>query len=277
MHTVATISDVLERFAPSHLAEEWDNVGLLVGDRTRSVSRVMTCLTITPASAAEAIEQQAELIVSHHPLPFRPLERLTTDDTPGRLLLDLVENRIAVYSPHTAYDSAAQGVNQAWADGLRLSNVEPLVAGPLVSSNASSSDASTDAADVVLGAGRCGDVAGPTTLDEIVSRVKAFLILDALRVVGRDDAPVTRVAIACGSGGSLLEAASRHGCDCFVTGEASFHSCLEAEALGMSLILTGHFASEHFAVERLAQFLAAECDDLYVWASRNERDPLRGV
>ena len=87
MPLVAEICQFLDAFAPPILAEEWDNVGLLVGDARQPVERVMTCLTITPASCAEAASKRADLIVTHHPLPFKPLRRLTTDNTPGRLLL----------------------------------------------------------------------------------------------------------------------------------------------------------------------------------------------
>src|SRR5688572_13285580 len=117
----------LERFAPARLAEDWDNVGLLVGDRERSVTRVMTCLTITPISAQEAIDEQADVIVTHHPLPFRPLKRLTTDSVPGRLLWELIRAGIAIHSPHTAFDSAAAGINQRLAAGLGLTDIQPLV------------------------------------------------------------------------------------------------------------------------------------------------------
>ena len=84
MSTIDDVSGVLRSLAPHHLAEEWDNVGLLVGDRQRSVKRIMTCLTVTPDSVREAIDQQVELIVAHHPIPFRPLKRLTTEDMTGR-------------------------------------------------------------------------------------------------------------------------------------------------------------------------------------------------
>ncbi len=267
MYTVASIAELLDAYAPCSLAEQWDNVGLLVGDRDRSVGKVMTCLTITPSSAAEAIEQQADLIVAHHPLPFQPLRRLTTDSATGRLLLDLAAHRIAVYSPHTALDSAAEGINQSWAVGLKLTDIRPLIA----------NDSVTGDNDEAVGSGRWGLVKAPGTLADMVARVKSFLAIDQVRVVGRDDQAVARVAVGCGSGGSLLDAASRLGCDCFVTGEANFHSCLEAEAAGIGLILAGHFASERFALERLAQYLTSELDGVDVWASRAERDPLRSV
>src|SRR5262245_23502074 len=118
MHTVSDVAQFLDEFAPAALAESWDNVGLLVGDFDRKVERVMTCLTITPDSAREAVESGADLVVSHHPLPFRPIKRLTVDTSEGRLLWQLMGAGISVFSPHTAFDSAEQGINQRLATGL---------------------------------------------------------------------------------------------------------------------------------------------------------------
>ena len=268
MPTVADIAALLEQFAPNDLAEDWDNVGLLVGDRHGEVGRLMTCLTITPASAAEAIECKADLIVAHHPLPFRPLRRLTTDTTEGRLLLDLIGVGVAIYSPHTAFDSAASGVNERLAAGLDLGDIAPIVA----YENVACAEPST-----ALGTGRWGRVDRPIPLQEIVDRVKRFLAIDRVRVVGTDAQPITRVGIACGSGGQLLDAARAVGCDCLVTGETNFHTCLEAQATRIALVLTGHFASERFAVESLAEHLAEQLPGVDVWASRHEQDPLRTV
>jgi putative NIF3 family GTP cyclohydrolase 1 type 2 len=92
--------------------------------------------------------------------------------------------------------------------------------------------------------------------------------------VGSIDAPIRNVAVACGSGGEFLAPAHDRGCQCLVTGEARFHTALEAEALGIGLIVAGHYASERFAVEALAQLLGAKFQGLAVWASRQERDPL---
>lgn len=263
MPTVHDVCEFLEQFAPPHLAEEWDNVGLLVGDRERVVSRVMTCLTVTPSSAAEAVAQQAELIVTHHPFPFRPLKRLTTDSTVGRLLLDLIRAGIAVFSPHTAFDSAAAGINQQLAEGMGLSNIGPLVR--------SESDPSG------LGSGRVGQLAGGSLLLDFASRIKSLLSLDRLQVVGSTHRRVQNVAVACGSAGQFLETAQQAGCDTFVTGETNFHTCLQADATGVAMLLLGHYASERFAVEQLASILASQFPNFAVWASRNESDPLKWV
>src|SRR5262245_58222276 len=91
MITVQSVESVLEQLAPPTLAESWDNVGLLVGDRRAEVRRVMTCLSITTNSAAEAVADGADLIVTHHPLPFQPVRQLTTDSFFGGLLLTLIK------------------------------------------------------------------------------------------------------------------------------------------------------------------------------------------
>src|SRR5207302_4835230 len=100
MHTVADLTSVMQTIAPLALAAEWDNVGLLLGDAAAPVRRVMTCLTVTPESAGEAVREGAELIVSHHPILFRAVQKLTTANAEGRTLLALTRAGTAVYSPH---------------------------------------------------------------------------------------------------------------------------------------------------------------------------------
>lgn len=253
----------LEGFAPTRLAEEWDNVGLLVGDASRQINRVMTCLTITPETAQEAVEQQADLIVTHHPLPFRPVKRFTTETTAGRMLLQLIQANIAIHSPHTAFDSAAEGINQLLAAGLGLTDIHPLLP----------REGDVDG----LGSGRYGRCAKPLSLAECADIVKQFLNIPGLHQVGNDDQIIHSVAVACGSAGQFLSPAKRAGCNLLVTGETNFHTCLEAEAEGVALLLPGHYASERFGIEHLADVLTAVFPDLFVWASQSERDPLRWV
>jgi dinuclear metal center YbgI/SA1388 family protein len=258
MTTIEAVGSFLERLAPPRLAESWDNVGLLVGDPRGAVRRAMTCLTITPATAAEAIREQADLIVAHHPLPFAAVKRLTPETTAGRLLLDLTAARVAVYSPHTAFDSAAQGINQRLAEGLRLRGIVPLVPH-----------------EEGQGTGRVGWLDEPVALGDLAPRLARFLGLKQLQIVGREEQPVRTVAVACGAAGELLDAARQAACDALVIGETRYHTCLEAEAAGIGLLLPGHYASERFAVESLAGLLSAEFPDVAVWTSRCEYDPLR--
>jgi dinuclear metal center YbgI/SA1388 family protein len=126
MLTVSAVVEHLERFAPPSLAADWDNVGLLLGDRAAPVARLMTCLTVTPESAAEAVERQADLVVTHHPIFFKAARRLTADTAEGRMLLSLARAGVAVYSPHTAFDNTAGGINDLLAARLGLTGVAPL-------------------------------------------------------------------------------------------------------------------------------------------------------
>jgi dinuclear metal center YbgI/SA1388 family protein len=126
MLTVAAVVDYLEQFAPSWLAAEWDNVGLLLGERGGPAERIMTCLTVTPESAAEAVAAKAQLIVTHHPILFRAVKRLTDATPEGAMLLELARAGVAVYSPHTAFDNTPNGINEILANRLSLKDLAPL-------------------------------------------------------------------------------------------------------------------------------------------------------
>ena len=185
---------------------------------------------------------------------------MTADTTPGRLLLDLIAARIAVYSPHTAFDSARGGINQRLAAGLGLRGIAPLVPHP-----------------EGQGAGRWGWLEEPLTLGQLAERVKQFLAIERLQMVGDPQQPVRIVAVACGAAGEFLDAARAVRLRLPDRRRNPFHTCLEAEAAGIGLLLPGHFASERFAVEHLAEVLAQQFPSLHVWASRQERDPVRWI
>lgn len=129
MTTTATVRDVtawLERIAPRHLAESWDNVGLLLGDPAASITRVMACLTVTPATVTEAIAEGAGLILSHHPLFFKPARTIRADRVGEDLVWRLAGAGIAVASAHTAFDGAEGGINALLAARLDLADIRPL-------------------------------------------------------------------------------------------------------------------------------------------------------
>lgn len=275
MAHLADLLRFLEDFAPLELAEDWDNVGLLVGRRNREVSRVMTCLTLTSDVAAEAISRRDDLIITHHPVLFRAIQQLTDATVEGTLLLDLIAAGIGVYSPHTSFDSAVDGINQSLAEALGLREIAALR--PIV---AAESHADTDALRVVpddasvLGSGRHGRLPDAIPLREFLDRVKAALGVRHLQYVGDDDRLIRHVGVACGAGAEFLADARRHGCDAFLTGEARFHACLEARASDLPLILPGHYATERPAVERLARCLASQFPGIICAPSAAERDPL---
>jgi dinuclear metal center YbgI/SA1388 family protein len=126
MTTVSDVTRWLEDFAPSRLAESWDNVGLLWGDPATEVARVMTCLTVTPTTADEAIAENAALIVSHHPVMFRAVKRIRADLPETGFLWKLARAGIAITSPHTAFDNTRDGINDILCRRLGLVDVKPL-------------------------------------------------------------------------------------------------------------------------------------------------------
>ena len=279
MTTIDQICQHLAEIAPLRLAESWDNVGLLIGDRRAAARRILTCLTITPDVVDEAIREKVDLIVSHHPLPFKPLGKLTTDSTASGLVWKLCGAGIAVYSAHTAYDSAVGGINDQWCEGLGLRDVRPLipVSGPPGSRDCGSGGgeagkkSSRDAGPAAVGegSGRYGDRDQPVAAKEFLRDAARWCESTRPRMIGDPDRPVRRVGVACGSGGSFLAAARRHGCDALVTGEATFHTCLEAENTGLSLFLVGHHASEWFAMRRMAETL----NERLGWTRLTNDDP----
>lgn len=262
MTTVAAIGQFLETLAPVELAESWDAVGLLAGESAGLVARLMTCLTISPRVVEEAVARRADMVVAHHPLPFRPVARLTSASYAGHLLWQLAGARIAIYSPHTAWDSSVAGINQQLAEALQLTEIAPLQA----------------ARDPLQGgSGRRGTLREPTSVAELSQRLLPCTRHTMPAFVGDPQTLVREVAIACGSGGSFVELACSARCELLITGEASFHTCVEADARGLKLLLLGHYASERFAMEHLAQRIAAEFTALEVWASEAEYDPLRAA
>ncbi|MEW4529712.1 Nif3-like dinuclear metal center hexameric protein [Maioricimonas sp. JC845] len=265
-----TIHDVvtwLEGFAPLELAEDWDNVGLLLGDTRRPAKRIMTCLTLTLDVAEEAIREQVDLVVSHHPILFRPVQRLTFATAEGELVQRLIAAGISVYSPHTAFDSAADGINAGLSRLFGLADVQPLR--PAAGTDSSESGTET------LGSGRFGRLPEATDLAGFLELVKEKLGVSHLQFVGDPGRRIEQVAVACGSAAEFLRDAARLGCDVLLTGEARFHACLEARDLEIAMVLPGHYASERPAVEELAGRIGQQFNNLDVWASRVESDPVK--
>ena len=267
--TVADCIARLEDLAPPALAEAWDNTGLLIGDRAAVVTRVLTCLTLTPDVAREALDAQVNLIVTHHPVLFQPVQRLTTETSEGAMLQELIRARIAVYSAHTAYDSASDGINTQIARRLGLVDVVPLRPAAIITAGSGS------AAGPLAGGGRHGRLVMPQSLGELTRLVQQALSARGVHYVGDAGRIVTRVAIACGAAAEFLADATRGGCDVLITGEARFHACLEARTSGVALILPGHYATERPAMEQLAERIAGDWPGVEAWASRVETDPLQ--
>jgi len=259
MACIEDVCQVLNELAPLSTAESWDNVGLLLGRRERTVSRLMTCLTLTPAVAQESVARNVELIVTHHPVLFRGAKAIISDTIEGKLLLDLIEAGVAVYSAHTAFDNAERGINEWLGKSLGLTSVEPL---------------RPFADGVAGGAGRKGVFEVAISRQEFLQKLATVVGAAYLEVAWHGPGLVKSVGLACGSAVEYLDDAINSGCETFVTGEARFHSAVECQSRQINLVLTGHFASERPAVMILAKLLAERLPGVDCFASDGDRDPL---
>jgi dinuclear metal center YbgI/SA1388 family protein len=262
MATFEKVAAALETIAPLRLAAEWDAVGLLVGSRRPGIDRVMTCLSLTPEVACEAVRERADLVVTHHPLPFRPVDRITDGSATGSVLLELVGAGIAIWSAHTAWDSAAGGINDQLAALVPLEHVAPI---------------EPDDVYPLAGFGRAGGAPAGCSVEQLARRLAERLGARAVQVAGDAGRPAGRVGIVCGSGGESITAVKRAGCQTLVTGEIKLHGALEALAADLAVVAVGHHASERFSMEALAARLAAMVPGMHCWASRDEADPLRWI
>ena len=243
MTELKEIYGYLKELAPLELAEDWDNPGLLV-DCGRPVGRVLTCLDITGPVVREAQEKGCDLVVSHHPVIFRPLKALQEGQVPCLLL----KAGISAICMHTNLDAAPGGVNDTLAQWMGLREVVPFAEGM----------------------GRIG------WIEEMCAHQLAqetARILHA-RVQWADGGkPIRRLALITGSGGSMLEDAIRAGADALLTGEASHHAALDALAAGVTLVAAGHYATEFPVAQTLATRLGDRFRDLEVLMSETDRDP----
>lgn len=242
---VQQVLEILEQIAPPELACSWDNVGLLV-DAGRPVTSIMTALDITADVVRDAAESGCELIVSHHPVIFDPLRRVTAEDVPAMLL----QNGISAICMHTNLDAAPGGVNDTLADLLGMQR--------------------EGRRNFAEDCGRIGPVE-PTTVQQL-ARFCADTLHSGVRYVdcGR---PITCLAEVSGAGGSYLQEAIDAGADCLVTGEAAHHIALLAKQKGVGLVVSGHWGTEHGIADVLAAHIASNFPALNVRHAAADRDP----
>lgn len=249
MTTVADIADILERRFPLHLAEDWDVNGLTVGDPTADVKRVLFAVDPTLAVVQEAIDIDADLIVTHHPLLLRGVQQLPVTSGKGAVVHQLIAHNISLYNAHTNADHATDGVSEALAAALGVTVSTPLR--PLGD-------------DRTQGTGRIGPLPGPVTLAEFAQHVAAALPPTAhgVRVAGDLDATVTTIAVCGGSGDSFLDDARALGADVYVTADLRHHPASDFRELAdlgdgrPFLIDVAHSASEWAWLRAAAEHVA---------------------
>ena len=235
MVTVGDILNYIESLAPGYMKMDWDNVGLDCGSRNAPATKILVALDPFEHVCQEAVDIGADLVVTHHPLIFRPIPMVTDDAAITRGIMNLCAHGISHICAHTNLDCADGGVNDVLANVLGLKNVEKLGA--------------------YGGMMRCGDVETQSVAD-FLAHVKSTLNCPGLRYCDGGK-PVHKVAVGGGSCSDGLMDVIAAGCDTFVTADAKYNGFWDAHEQGVTLIDAGHFYTENPTMKVLANKIAA--------------------
>lgn len=222
---VRDVVKVIEDFAPLSLQEKWDNSGLCIGTMDAPVSSVLVGLDCTPELVDEAVSCGADMIVTHHPLIFSGLKRISPDDSVGLAVIKAVSAGISVYAAHTSADKVIAGVSGAMARRLGLENVSVL-----------------DEDGEGTGLGVIGDLPAPLSASEAIAAVKEKFSLSTVRTSRPVECGISRVAVCGGSGSSLIGKAVAGGAQLYLCGDISYHHFFTPD--GFMLMDIGHYESE---------------------------------
>lgn len=236
--TVKELYDIFNRHFPEYLREDWDNDGIMCcTDSSAEVNNVLIALDVTESVVDYAISRNFDLIISHHPLIFRPVSAMTEDEHTSRKLIKLISNNISVFSFHTRADKATGGVNDILASIIGLTDVIPFGEG---------------------GMGRIGNLPEEISLEEFADTVKEKLGSDAIRIADAYN-PVKRVALLGGDGKGFVRDAISEGADTYLSGRLSYNVMEDGADMGINLVEAGHYFTE-FPLTNLFSSIISNAD-----------------
>lgn len=234
--TVKELYEKISLSVPETLREEWDNDGIMCSaDMSAEVKRVLLSLDVTEEIVDYAIERSYDLIISHHPLVFRPICAVNETNNVSRKIIKLINNGISVFSFHTRADKVRGGVNDCLAKILGLNNTVPFGEG---------------------GMGRVGYLNAELEFDVFAEQVKSSLGADNIRIANGYNT-VKKVAVLGGDGKDFVLDAIKTGADTYVSGRISYNLMEEAAELGINLVEAGHYFTEAPVLNFFAELISA--------------------
>ena len=261
---IKEIISALERFAPLPLQESYDNAGLQIGlTAEQEASGALLCLDVTEDVIREAIELRCNLIVSHHPLLFRPLKRVTDETMVERCVRLAIQNGIAIYAAHTNLDNAEDGVNYRIAERLGLVDVEMMQPHQVAVGERS----------VTAGSGLIGYLPVAEDAQSFLQRVKDVFRIDCLQHNELLQRPIERVALCGGAGAFMLDEALRLEADAFLTGEMSYHQFFGHEQ-EIQIAVMGHYQSEQYTRDIFYQLISEMAPELPLFITSIDTNPI---
>lgn len=254
----------LEEFAPVELAEKWDNVGFLVGDRNSEVNKVLIALEITDEVIDEAIEKDVELIITHHPLIFKTIKNINTDSAIGNKIIKLIKNDIALYSAHTNLDSAKYGTTDVLCEVIGFD-----VTGVLLQ-NSVDSDA---------GLGRVCSLGYDTSVEDVLNKIKNTKKFDYIMYAEDKDGlnkKVNKIGLCTGAMDfEMIYKAKELECDVFISGDMKHHMAQIAKEIGITIIDLGHYCTENIVVDSLKKKLENDFKTIEFITSKVDAQSIR--
>ncbi|MBE5934221.1 MAG: Nif3-like dinuclear metal center hexameric protein [Lachnospiraceae bacterium] len=234
----------LNKLAPPRYAESWDNTGVSFGNLDREISKIMIALEPSEVVINQAVECGADVLITHHPMIFKPVGSLSYDSLIGRKITKLAQNNIVTFSMHTNMDIAVMSHKSADILGLVDTRILEVTGTEIIGGKEEN-----------IGFGSIGRVEECISLLECVQLVKEKFNIDNLRVIGDMNKSVESIAILPGSGKSFINNVIKEGVDVLVTGDIDYHSASDARDLGVHIIDAGHFETEYFFVEYMESYL----------------------
>ena len=260
--------EILDKLAAPKLAQSWDNTGVSFGNLDKEISKIMLALEPSEVVIDQAIQEKVDVLITHHPMIFKPVGALSYDSLIGRKITKLAQNDIVAFSMHTNMDVAVMALKSA--DILGLKDAKHLEVTYL-----------DEATQTVYGFGSIGSVDNELSMLECVDLVKEKLNINTVRVIGDMTKKVKKIAILPGSGKSFISNVLKENVDVLITGDIDYHSASDAIDMGVSIIDAGHFETEHFFVDYMEEFLKKICSDLentsFIITKARENSPFKYV
>lgn len=261
MAKLKEIVSYFEELVPPEMKVDNDNVGLLVGTNETEVTKVIVALDITSGVIDEAINANAQLILSHHPMFFE-LKQVNDNSPAGKKIVKMLQHGISGFCQHTNLDCVSGGVNDALADKLGVA-VEGFLDGPHFTKDGQE-----------YGMGRFGYLTSPVDFEDYLCDVKFVLNSSGLRYHNASK-PVSKVALCGGTGGNFVETAKKLGCDTLVTADVKYHQFLEAKELNLNIIDADHFCTENVVVPVLSEMLKEGFPNIEVVISKSHSQTVK--
>ena len=255
--TIKDVTNFLEEIAPLNQAEDFDNVGLLIGDETKKITGVLVTLDTLEETVDEAISKNCNLIVSFHPIIFSGLKKINGNTYVERVVLKAIQHNIAIYATHTALDNSKVGVSAKMCEVLGLINQQILI--PKEDKN--------------TGMGMIGELQESMSESDFLNYTKMIFNTECIRFSNKIGKSIQKVAVLGGSGSFAIENALMKKADAYISADFKYHDFFKAEEK-ILLIDVGHYESEQFTKNLLVEYLTKKFTSFAVVLSEKSTNPI---